>query len=161
MRAVVQRVREANVSVDGRRIAAIGPGLMVLLGVGTDDSEADAAWLADKVVRLRIFENTDGKFDRSVLDVGGAVLLVSQFTLYGDTAKGRRPSFTAAARPERAAPLCEAVAARMRGHGIHVETGQFGAHMDVALVNNGPVTIWLDSAETDLGAEAPRRCDEP
>jgi D-tyrosyl-tRNA(Tyr) deacylase len=156
MRAIVQRVREASVTVEGRRIAAIGVGLMVLLGAGHADSTGDAEWLADKLVHLRIFDNDDGKFDRSVLEIGGGVLLVSQFTLYADTRKGRRPSFTDAARPEQAAPLCESVAARLRHHGLPVATGQFGAHMQVALVNDGPVTLWLDSQTGD--ANAPARC---
>jgi D-tyrosyl-tRNA(Tyr) deacylase len=156
MRAIVQRVREASVTVEGRRIAAIGVGLMVLLGAGHADSTSDAEWLADKLVHLRIFDNDDGKFDRSVLEIGGGVLLVSQFTLYADTRKGRRPSFTDAARPEQAAPLCESVAARLRHHGLPVATGQFGAHMQVALVNDGPVTLWLDSQTGD--ANAPARC---
>jgi len=156
MRAIVQRVREASVTVEGQRVAAIGVGLMVLLGAGHADSTSDAEWLADKLVHLRIFDNDEGKFDRSVLEIGGGVLLVSQFTLYADTRKGRRPSFTDAARPEQAAPLCEAVAARLRRHGLPVATGQFGAHMQVALVNDGPVTLWLDSQAGD--ANAPARC---
>ncbi|MBI4515775.1 MAG: D-tyrosyl-tRNA(Tyr) deacylase [Deltaproteobacteria bacterium] len=153
MRAVVQRVREAAVAVAGRQVAAIGPGLLVLVGVGTGDEPADATWLADKLAHLRIFENTEGKFDRSVNDVGGAILLVSQFTLYGDTRKGRRPSFSAAAHPEQAAPLCEAVAEQLRRQGVPVAVGQFGAHMQVALVNDGPVTLWLDSEARRLHAD--------
>lgn len=152
MRAIVQRVREASVTVEGRRIAAIGVGLMVLLGAGRADSAIDAEWLAEKLVHLRIFDNDDGKFDRSVLDIGGSVLLVSQFTLYADTRKGRRPSFTDAAHPEQAAPLCDAVAASLRRHGLPVVTGQFGARMLVALVNDGPVTLWLDSHAGDANA---------
>jgi len=152
MRAIVQRVREASVTVEGQRIAAIGVGLMVLLGAGRADSAIDAEWLAEKLVHLRIFDNDDGKFDRSVLDIGGSVLLVSQFTLYADTRKGRRPSFTDAAHPEQAAPLCDAVAASLRRHGLPVATGQFGAHMLVALVNDGPVTLWLDSQAGDANA---------
>ncbi|HUI27277.1 MAG TPA: D-aminoacyl-tRNA deacylase [Candidatus Kryptonia bacterium] len=146
MRAVVQRVREAGVTVDGRRLAAIGAGLMVLLGIGHDDDAAAAIWMADKLAHLRIFENAERKFDRSVRDVGGSVLLVSQFTLYADTRKGRRPSFSDAARPEQAAPLCNEVATLLRTRGVAVATGEFGARMQVDLINDGPVTVWLDSA---------------
>jgi len=153
MRAVVQRVREASVSVDGQRLAAIGAGLMVLVGVGHSDSIRDCEWLADKLVHLRLFENAAGKLDLSLLDTGGSVLLVSQFTLFADTRKGRRPSFTGAARPAQAAPLCEAMAARLRRHGVPVETGRFGAAMQVALVNDGPVTLWLDSQAGETAAE--------
>jgi D-tyrosyl-tRNA(Tyr) deacylase len=149
MRAVVQRVREASVCVAGRPVAAIGEGLLALIGVGTGDQVSDAEWLADKLVHLRIFENDLGKFDRSVRDTGGAVLLVSQFTLCADVCKGRRPSFSDAARPEVAAPLCAAIADRVRAHAVPVATGEFGAHMQVALINDGPVTIWLDSRRTD------------
>lgn len=145
MRAIAQRVREASVTIDGRTVAVIGPGLMVLVGVGTADHGSDVDWLADKLVHLRIFENDVGKFDRSVRDTGGAMLLVSQFTLYADTRKGRRPSFSDAARPEVAAPLCTALAERVRTYGVPVATGEFGASMQVSLVNDGPVTIWLDS----------------
>jgi D-tyrosyl-tRNA(Tyr) deacylase len=147
MRAVVQRVLKASVTVDGEQIAEIGPGLLVLLGVGTGDDEADAHWLADKLIHLRVFENAEGKFDRSVRDIDAAVLLVSQFTLYGDTHKGRRPSFIGAARPEHASPLCDSVAAHLRAHGLAVTTGKFGARMQVGLINDGPVTLWLDSRE--------------
>ncbi|HVN87640.1 MAG TPA: D-aminoacyl-tRNA deacylase [Candidatus Binatia bacterium] len=146
MRAVVQRVLHASVAVADRTIASIGPGLMVLLGVGHGDDDAIAARFAAKLAGLRIFDNTDGKFDRSVLDVGGAVLLVSQFTLYADARKGRRPSFSDAAPPDVAAPLCERVAAHLRALGVTVETGEFGARMQVSLINDGPVTIWLDTA---------------
>lgn len=145
MRALVQRVARASVSVGGERISGIGRGLLVLLGVGAADDESAADWLADKLVGLRVFENDDGRFDRSVKDVDGEVLVVSQFTLYGDASKGRRPSFSEAARPERAEPLCERVAARLATHGLRVGRGRFGAHMQVELVNDGPVTLMLES----------------
>ncbi|TPW18513.1 MAG: D-tyrosyl-tRNA(Tyr) deacylase, partial [Elusimicrobia bacterium] len=125
---------------------AVGRGLLALVGVGPEDDEAVARRLAEKTANLRVFENEAGKFDRSLLDVGGGALVVSQFTLYGDARKGRRPDFTGAARPERAEPLVRAYAAALAGHGVTVKTGTFGAHMDVELVNDGPVTIWLDSA---------------
>ena len=140
MKAVVQRVSRASSTPGG----SIGAGLCVLLGVGEDDDEASAARLAAKIARLRIFENEDGKFDRSLLDTGGEALVVSQFTLLADTAKGTRPSFSAAARPERAEPLYERFAAELRELGIHVETGVFGARMEIALLNDGPVTIILE-----------------
>jgi D-tyrosyl-tRNA(Tyr) deacylase len=145
MRAVLQRVSAARVTVDGRTIGAIGPGLLVLAGAGEGDGDADADWIARKVAELRIFEDGAGKMNRSVEDAGGAVLLVSQFTLYADTSRGRRPSFTGALAPERAAPLVERVAAALRARGLTVAEGAFGADMDVALVNDGPVTIVLDS----------------
>jgi D-tyrosyl-tRNA(Tyr) deacylase len=144
MRAVVQRVAEAAVTVDGATVGAIGPGLVVLLGVAHDDDETTAAALAGKVARLRIFEDAAGQMNRSVLDTGGAVLAVSQFTLLGDTRKGNRPSFIAAARPEVAEPLYERFVAALRELGIEVATGRFRTAMQVALVNDGPVTIWLD-----------------
>jgi D-tyrosyl-tRNA(Tyr) deacylase len=137
MRAVIQRVSRASSSPGG----SIGPGLCVLVGVAEGDDEAAALRLADKIARLRIFENEAGKFDRSLLDTGGAALVVSQFTLIADTAKGNRPSFSAAARPEDAEPLYERVVEALRALGIHVETGAFGARMAVELVNDGPVTI--------------------
>lgn len=130
--------------VGGEVVGEIGPGLCVLLGVSRDDGEAEAAALAGKVARLRIFENEDGKFDRSLLDVGGAALVVSQFTLIADTRKGNRPSFAAAAPPEQAEPLYERFAAEVRALGVSVGTGVFGARMEVELVNDGPVTIVLD-----------------
>jgi len=145
MRAVVQRVREAGVVVNGRSVAAIGTGLLALLGIGKHDDITVAHWLAEKLVHLRIFEDDAGKFAHSILDVGGAVLLVSQFTLYADTRRGRRPSFSDAAPPEHAAPLCDEVAARLRACGVSVATGVFGAHMQVHLINDGPVTVCLDS----------------
>ncbi|MCC6698325.1 MAG: D-tyrosyl-tRNA(Tyr) deacylase [Candidatus Hydrogenedentes bacterium] len=145
MRAIVQRVDESSVSVEGRAVARIGKGLMVLLGVGSEDTEADARYLADKIAGLRCFADEDSKFNLSVEDVGGSILAVSQFTLYGDCRKGKRPSFSDAARPELAIPLYEAFVGLLRARGLHVETGEFGAHMDVHLVNNGPVTLMVDS----------------
>lgn len=148
MRAVVQRVSEAAVTVAGRKVAAIGPGLMVLLGVSREDGEAEAQFIAGKIAGLRIFDDEEGLLNRSVLDCGGAVLLVSQFTLYGDCRKGRRPSFTRAAAPEEAERLYELVAEELRRRGLSVQTGLFGEAMSVALVNDGPVTLLLDSERT-------------
>ena len=145
MRAVVQRVLHASVSVDGEPHAAPGSGLLVLLGVARTDDVAEAERLASRVARLRIFENEESRFDRSLLDVGGSTLVVSQFTLIGDTAKGNRPSFTDAAPPEQAEPLYEHFCAALRILGVPVETGVFGARMQVELVNDGPVTIVLDA----------------
>ncbi|HRX04246.1 MAG: D-tyrosyl-tRNA(Tyr) deacylase [Anaerolineales bacterium] len=147
MRAVVQRVSEASVTVDGRTVGAIGRGFLVLLGVTHVDGEAEAVWLARKIAGLRIFEDEAGKFNRSLADEDGAVLVVSQFTLYGDARKGRRPSFTEAARPEHAEPLCDLFVDLLRAEGVAVETGIFGAMMAVHLVNDGPVTLLLDTAE--------------
>jgi D-tyrosyl-tRNA(Tyr) deacylase len=147
VRAVLQRVSEASVRVDGAVVGAIGPGLLVLLGAAAADSPAVADALAEKVATLRIFPNEAGKFDRSLLEVGGEALVVSQFTLLADTRRGRRPSFIAAARPEVAAPLVERFADALRARGIRTATGVFGAMMQVALVNEGPVTIVLDSEE--------------
>ena len=147
MRAVLQRVTDARVTVAGQTIGHIGVGLMVLLGAGLEDGDADADWMARKIAELRIFEDDAGKMNRSVADAGGAILLVSQFTLYADTTRGRRPSFIGALAPDRAAPLIERVATALRGRGLTVETGSFGADMDVALVNRGPVTILLDSSQ--------------
>ena len=144
MRAVVQRVSGARVVVDGEVVGEIGAGLCVLLGVTREDGEAEASRLAGRVARLRIFENEDGRFDRSLLDVGGAALVVSQFTLIADTEKGNRPSFSGAAPPEQAEPLYEAFCAALRGLGVEVATGRFGARMAVELTNDGPVTIVLD-----------------
>ncbi len=146
MRAILQRVSEASVEVDGRIVGRTGPGLLVLLGVGRGDGEAEAKLLAEKTAQLRIFADEAGKFNRSLLDTGGGALVISQFTLYADTRKGRRPSFTDAAPPELAAPLVEQYCAALRALGVHVETGVFGALMRVALVNEGPVTISLDTA---------------
>ena len=147
MRAVVQRVSAARVSVDGRLVGAIRRGLLVLVGIATDDTTAEADWLLDKTVDLRIFENELGKFDKSLKDIRGELLLVSQFTLLADTRKGRRPSFTDAARPEQAVPLYDHLLERARGQGITVASGEFGAHMQVELTNDGPVTILLDSKD--------------
>jgi D-tyrosyl-tRNA(Tyr) deacylase len=146
MRALIQRVSEASVEVEGRIVGAIGAGLLVLVGVGHDDSEAEARFLAEKTAHLRIFGDDEGKFNRSLIDSGGAALVVSQFTLYADTRKGRRPSFIDAAAPELAAPLVDRYRECLRELGIAVAGGVFGAHMRVALVNDGPVTISLDSA---------------
>jgi D-aminoacyl-tRNA deacylase len=143
MKAVVQRVSSARVVVDGEAAGSIGRGLCVLLGVARDDGEEDAERLAGRVARLRIFENDDGRFDRSLLDVGGEALVVSQFTLIADTDKGNRPSFSDAAPPEQAEPLYEAFCAALGELGLVVATGRFGAQMAVELVNDGPVTIVL------------------
>lgn len=145
MRAVVQRVSRASVRVDGETVGEIGAGLLVLLGVAQDDTEADADYLADKIAGLRIFEDAEGKMNRSLLETGGTVLAVSQFTLFGDVRRGKRPSFDAAARPERANALYEYLVGKVRATGLHVETGRFQAMMQVELVNEGPVTILLDS----------------
>lgn len=146
MRAVVQRVSEASVAVDGVVISQIGPGLVALVAARHGDDQASAEWLADKIVNLRIFADDVGKSNRSLLDVGGEALVVSQFTLYGDSRKGRRPSFIDAAAPEVAEPLIDHVAARMRAAGVSVGVGRFRSHMRVALVNDGPVTLIIDSA---------------
>jgi D-tyrosyl-tRNA(Tyr) deacylase len=145
MRAVVQRVSHAKVTVAGEVTGEIGPGLLVLLGVAQTDIEAAADYLADKVAGLRIFEDDAGKMNRSVAEAGGAVLVVSQFTLYGDVRRGKRPSFDAAARPEQARRLYEYFVQRLRAAGLRCETGRFQEMMDVELVNSGPVTILLDS----------------
>jgi D-aminoacyl-tRNA deacylase len=145
VRAVVQRVSEARVQVDGEIVAEIGAGMCVLVGVSRADAEEEATRLAAKVAKLRIFANDDGKFDRSLVDAGGAALVVSQFTLIADTAKGNRPSFSEAAPPEDAARLYEIFCEALRETGVHVETGRFGARMGVELVNDGPVTILLDA----------------
>lgn len=147
MRAVLQRVSSASVAVDGATVASIEHGLLVLAAVGRDDADADAAYIVDKTVNLRIFPDETGRFDRSVADVGGSVLVVSQFTLYGDTRKGRRPSFTEAAPPDEAQARFEDLVRRFREAGVPAETGRFQAMMQVSLVNDGPVTIVLDSAD--------------
>jgi len=147
MRAVVQRVSRARVTVNGDTTGEIGPGLLVLLGVGQADTETDARYLAEKICGLRIFEDDGGKMNLSVADVGGAVLAVSQFTLYGDVRRGKRPSFDAAAPPEAARALYEFFVAQIRGVGLRCETGRFQEMMRVELVNEGPVTILLDSAK--------------
>jgi D-tyrosyl-tRNA(Tyr) deacylase len=146
MKAVIQRVSEASVSVKGEITGQIGRGLVVLLGVGPGDGAAEVALLTEKIANMRIFPDDTGRFNRSALDIGGAMLVVSQFTLFADTRRGRRPSFTGAAAPEIAAPLVEAFAAALRERGLRVASGIFGAHMQVALINDGPVTIVLDSA---------------
>jgi len=145
MRAVLQRVSQARVKIDGETVGEIGRGLLVLLGVTHNDSPEQARWLADKVVDLRIFEDAEGKMNRDVIEVGGGVLIVSQFTLYGDCRKGRRPSFIEAAPPPLAVPLYEAFINAVRARGVPTATGRFGAMMDVELVNDGPVTLILDS----------------
>jgi D-aminoacyl-tRNA deacylase len=146
MRALVQRVSEASVSVDGRCVAAIGRGVLVLCGVQADDDDADIDWLVRKVLTLRIFDDDDGVMNRSLRNVGGDILAVSQFTLYASTRKGARPSYAAAAGPAQAQPRFDAfVTALGRELGREVPAGVFGAHMRVALVNDGPVTLWLDS----------------
>lgn len=145
MRAVVQRVKRASVSVDGETVGAIGPGLMILLGVTHGDDEEQSRWLANKVAGLRIFEDGAGKMNRSLLDIGGSALVVSQFTLYGDCRKGRRPSFTDAARPEIAEPLCERFVDDLRAAGVgQVEGGVFGAYMQVEIQNDGPITLIVE-----------------
>lgn len=147
MRCVVQRVKEASVTVAGETVGKIGPGYMVLIGVSVEDTEKDVHYMADKVPNLRIFEDAEDKMNLSLKDVGGEILAVSQFTLYGDARGGRRPSFIAAARPEAANELYEQLVASWREQGIHVETGRFRTHMEVGLVNDGPVTILLDSTK--------------
>ncbi len=146
MRAVVQRVTSARVLVEERVSGAIESGLLVLLGVSVDDSSADARWMAEKLLSLRIFGDDEGKMNRSVVEAGGAVLVVSQFTLYGDARKGRRPSFVDAARPETAIPLYERFLELLRATGRPVQTGEFGAMMEVELVNDGPVTLLLEAS---------------
>ena len=141
MRAIIQRVKCASVSINNVLSATIGPGLLVLLGVAKTDSEAGADYLADKIAELRIFSDDDGKMNRSIRESGGSVLIVSNFTVYGDTRKGRRPGFDLAARPEEARRLYEYFVKKMRATGIPVETGVFQAHMQVMLVNDGPVTV--------------------
>jgi D-tyrosyl-tRNA(Tyr) deacylase len=148
MRAVVQRVSRAKVTVNGEVTGEIGPGLLVLLGVGHDDTRAEADYLADKTIGLRIFEDSGGKMNLSVVDVDGAVLAVSQFTLYGDVRRGKRPSFDSAAPPQRARELYEYFVEKIRAAGLRCETGRFQEMMQVELVNEGPVTILLDSAKT-------------
>lgn len=147
MRAVVQRVSEASVSVDGTTVGAIGTGLVVLVGASTTDTAADAAALAAKVVGLRVFRGDGSGFDRSVVDVGGSVLAVSQFTLHADVRRGRRPSFTRAAGGDEAEPLYETFVAELRATGVPVETGVFGAMMSVALVSDGPVTLVVETSD--------------
>lgn len=145
MKAVVQRVSQSRVIVEGQEVGAIGMGVMVLLGVGREDTETQCTWLADKLVNLRIFEDADGRMNRSLLDTGGQMLVVSQFTLLGDCRKGRRPSFVAAAPPDDANRLYEAFVARVAQSGIAVQTGRFRTTMQVSLTNEGPVTLIVET----------------
>ncbi len=147
MRALIQRVSRARVTVDEKVVGEIGRGMLVLLGVGMGDGEAQVKALADKIVHLRIFEDDEGKMNHSILEVGGQVLVVSQFTLYADVRRGRRPSFTDVAPPSLAEPLVERFKSAIAAHGLTVADGIFGAYMEVELLNNGPVTIWMDSEE--------------
>jgi D-tyrosyl-tRNA(Tyr) deacylase len=144
MRALLQRVKSGKVSVNGQPVAEIGVGLVILLGIGQGDTESQAEFLAEKIATLRIFEDTAGKFNLSILDAGGEAIVVSQFTLYADTRKGRRPSFTDAADPALAEPLVEKFAVFLRQKGVPTQTGSFGAHMLVEIENDGPVTVWLE-----------------
>lgn len=145
MKVVLQRSKAASVTVDGAVTGAIDSGYVLLVGITHEDSQEDVLYLAKKIANLRLWEDADGKMNHSILEHGGAILSVSQFTLYGDAKKGNRPSFTSAARPEVAEPLWEAFNQALREHGLHVETGVFGVMMDVALINDGPVTILLES----------------
>jgi D-tyrosyl-tRNA(Tyr) deacylase len=147
MRALIQRVSQASVTVDEQIVAKIAHGFLILLGITHGDGEAEAVYLAHKIAGLRVFEDADGKLNLGLQEVGGAVLAVSQFTLYADTRKGRRPSFTDAARPEQAQPLYQRFCDLLAGEGLTVQQGVFQAHMQVALVNDGPVTLWLDTGE--------------
>jgi len=144
MRALIQRVLSGKVIVEGKTVAEIGHGLVILLGIGQHDIEEQARFLAEKIATLRIFEDNTSKFNRSILDVGGAAIVVSQFTLYGDAHKGRRPSFSKAARPEVAAPLVDKFTEFLRTQGVPSQTGIFGAHMLIKIENDGPVTVWLE-----------------
>lgn len=144
MRTVLQRVTRGCVSVDDQTVAEIGPGLVILLGIGQDDGEEQARYLAQKIANLRIFEDDEGKMNRSVLDLGGKAIVISQFTLYADTRKGRRPSFTDAALPGTASPLVERFVELLEEQGVPTQTGVFGAHMLVEIANDGPVTIWME-----------------
>ena len=148
MRAVVQRVTRSSVTIDGETVGAIGPGVMVLIGVSSEDTDKDLKYISEKVPNLRIFDDENGVMNRSVIDAGGSILAVSQFTLYGDARGGRRPSYIRAAKPEPADAMYERAVAAWRENGIHVETGRFRTEMMVSLVNNGPVTILLDSEKT-------------
>lgn len=148
MRCVVQRVSQASVSVAGSRVGEIGLGILAFVGIGQDDGKTDLEWLAAKLTGLRIFEDSEGKMNRSLIDVKGKLLLVSQFTLFGDCRRGKRPSFSEAAPPEIAKELFDQLVEYIRQQGVTVETGQFQAEMDVSLVNNGPVTILLDSKKS-------------
>lgn len=144
MRVLLQKVSSAKVTVDGRVIGQIAAGFCLLVGITHTDTPAEADWLANKIAGLRVFEDPEGKMNLGLQDVGGELLVVSQFTLYGDAIKGRRPSFTAAARPELAEPLCDYFVNQLREMGFRVATGQFGAMMQVEIHNNGPVTLWLE-----------------
>ena len=152
MRACIQRVRKAQVEIADQVVGQIGPGLVLLLGVAEGDGEKEVQWLADKIVTLRIFSDSAGKMNRSLLDMQGQMMIVSQFTLLGNCRKGRRPSFIAAARPEQAEPLYRQFCQHVQGQGIQIATGQFAADMQVALVNDGPVTLLIDTAEELRGA---------
>lgn len=147
MRALIQRVLRASVEVEGQLLSKIGRGLLVLVGVEVNDEQAEADWIAEKLVNLRIFEDSSGQFGANLSDVKGEALVVSQFTLHADTTKGRRPSFSRAAAPEQALRLYERVADRVESHGVRVGRGRFGAHMAVELVNDGPVTLMIDSED--------------
>ena len=147
MRALLQRVSHASVTVDKQIVGQIEQGLLILLGIGQGDTETQVKTLVEKIIHLRIFEDSEGKMNRSLLDISGQVLIVSQFTLYADTRRGRRPSFTSAAHPSVAEPLFEQFKASMAQYGVPTESGIFGATMDIQLCNQGPVTIWLDSQE--------------
>lgn len=157
MKAIVQRVAEASVLIDGQEVGHIGPGLVVLLGVGKEDQEADADYLSGKILNLRIFPGEDNRFDRSALDVGAELLIISQFTLYADTRKGRRPDFNQAALPEDAQRLYAYAVEQFRGSGLKVATGRFQEYMQVRLQNDGPVTITLDSADRQRPRRDPRK----
>lgn len=147
MRCVIQRVTEASVTIDGELVGRCGKGFMILIGVHVNDTEKDLKYMAEKIPNLRIFEDENGKMNLSIKDVGGEILAVSQFTLYGDARSSRRPGFTEAARPDKANPMYEQLVAAWRDQGIHVETGRFGADMKVALINDGPVTMLMDSTK--------------
>ena len=153
MRALVQRVSDGSVSIDGQVVGSIGPGLVILVGISRDDTEEDVPYIVSKTVNLRIFADEQGRFNLSALETGAELLVISQFTLYGDTRKGRRPSFTQAAPPEQAETLFESTVGMFRESGLTVEVGRFQAHMVVSIRNDGPVTIMLDSADR----ERPRR----
>jgi D-aminoacyl-tRNA deacylase len=144
MRALLQRVSQARVTVEDKVVSSIGKGLVILLGVGHGDGDAQVSFLAEKIANLRVFEDEQGKTNLSVLDVKGEAIVVSQFTLYADTRKGRRPSFIGAALPEVAAPLVDRFVEALRSHGVPTQTGRFGAHMNVEIHNDGPVTVWLE-----------------
>jgi D-tyrosyl-tRNA(Tyr) deacylase len=145
MRVILQRVNRGRVSVDGREVASVGPGLVILVGIGPQDTEENASYLTRKIAMMRIFEDDQGKLNRSILDTGGSAIVVSQFTLYADTRKGNRPSFTDAALPDMARGLVDRFAALLAEQGVPTQTGEFGAHMLVEIENNGPVTIWMEN----------------